>query len=67
MPLTATEPTLLSMIAEVALVDASVRVEDWPDVIGLGLAESVQVGAGVVAAIVVAVTMLEFALVPFSL
>lgn len=35
-------------VQDVALVDDQVRVEDWPEVIGVGFAESAAVGAGAV-------------------
>jgi hypothetical protein len=46
-PLTGCDPMPLSMLTELALVVDQVRVELWPELIVLGLAENVAVGAPV--------------------
>ena len=52
---TLTEPETAFAVAkfvpvqEVAFVELQVRVEDWPEVMAVGLAVSVAVGAGVAA------------------
>ncbi len=47
-PLKATEPTPLSIVTEVALLELQVRVADCPLVIEVGLADRVIVGCVVV-------------------